>query len=135
MLKQEGTQRVTDSFAQTTGTYKQSIRRVKPVGGFMAYIRWTEKEYDAVIDAYCKMWLDQRRGEPVDISQATRECVAALKDSRNYNAVRRRFSNISYIFSFHGLDYVNNLKPLENISYTCAEFIWNKAQKRLERTN
>jgi hypothetical protein len=92
---------------------------------------WTEKEYNTVIDAYCKMWLNQKKGNPVDVSRETKDCVAALNNSRNYNSVRRRFSNISYVFSKHGLEYVNNLKPLKNISDTCAEFIWNKAQKRL----
>jgi hypothetical protein len=94
--------------------------------------RWTEQEYDTVIDAYCRMWLDQNAGRFVGVAQTTQECVTALNGSRNYNAVRRRFSNISYVFSIHGLDYANGLKPLEHISDACAEFIWDKAQKRLE---
>jgi hypothetical protein len=96
----------------------------------MAY--WTEIEYDTVINAYCKMWLAQEKGNSVDVSQVVKECTAALNDSRSYNAVRRRFSNISYVFSMHGLPHVNNLNPLDHISDTCAEFIWNKAQKRLK---
>jgi hypothetical protein len=99
----------------------------------MAYTKWSEREYDTVIDAYCEMWLDQTRGRPVDAAQAVKECVTALNDSRNYNSVRRRFSNISYVFSIHGPDYVNNLKPLEKISDECAKLIWDKAQRILER--
>jgi hypothetical protein len=95
--------------------------------------KWTEQEYDTVIDAYCRMWLDQEARGFVAIAQTTQKCVAALNGSRNYNAVRRRFSNISYVFSIiHGLDYVNGLKPLEHITDACAEFIWDKAQKRLK---
>jgi hypothetical protein len=99
----------------------------------MTYPRWTEKEYDTVIDAYCKMWLDQKEGKPVDAAQAARECVVALGDSRNYNSVRRRFSNISHVFSIHGLRYVNSLRPLENISDKCAECIWGKVQEKLKK--
>jgi len=90
--------------------------------------KWNEEEYNAAIKAYCQLWLRQKNGKPIDVTQAAKECSAILNNSRTPRSIRMRFSNISYVFSIHNLEIVENLKILEHITPDCAEYIWKKVK-------
>ena len=94
---------------------------------------WNEEEYNAAIKAYCQLWIRQKNGKPINVTQAAKECSAILNNSRTPRAIRMRFSNISYVFSRHSLEIVENLKVLQHITPDCAEYIWKKVTQLLEK--
>lgn len=112
---------IEEAFEKTTGLWAKYPNGSKKTQIGFVNGEEIKRTLISIVSNYCGLWRNQNEGKSVSVTKAINECAAELRESLNYDTVERVFRNISYVFSIHELNYVNDIEPLGNMSDTYIE--------------
>lgn len=116
----------------TTGEFRAEGTRAPDAGE--AGTVWSDRELDACVAAYRRLWMAQEQGSTLNKSALRREVVARVMPGRGEGAYERRMQNISAVIQDLGLPLVKGYLPLKNVGAAKPRIIelinryWDRSQ-------
>ena len=90
---------------------------------------WNEDEILASVEAYVQMHQMDAEGKSLNKAEINRQLRNDRLSARNKSSIERRMSNISYVFTEMGVDYLKGYRPAKNVGANVKEAITNAVEK------